>query len=136
VRAAELRLHLIHPLGFTVDDKRLKRAGLDYWSEIDLCFHASFEAFLASKEAGQLIAFSSHGSQITQKRKSSRGLSALRQRDGRSSRSIREAYPCYRIPSGKGSEFESLHSSGNLVYHHLHVMADSDQPWRNLRGEE
>ncbi|HYQ61194.1 MAG TPA: TrmH family RNA methyltransferase, partial [Desulfatiglandales bacterium] len=52
--AAELRLHLIHPLGFKVDDKHLKRAGLDYWSEIDLCYHESFEAFLASKEKGQL----------------------------------------------------------------------------------
>ena len=46
--AAELRLHLIHPLGFKVDDKHLKRAGLDYWSEIDLRHHSSFEAFLES----------------------------------------------------------------------------------------
>ncbi len=71
--AAELRLHLIHPLGFKVDDKHLKRAGLDYWSEIDLHHHSSFEAFLESKEEGQVIAFSSHASQDYPEAKVQRG---------------------------------------------------------------
>ena len=44
--AAELPLHLIHPLGFKTDDRNLKRAGLDYWSEVDVREHADFEAFL------------------------------------------------------------------------------------------
>ena len=44
--AAQLRLHLIHPLGFSVDDKHLKRAGLDYWPEIDVRHHVNFDAFL------------------------------------------------------------------------------------------
>ena len=39
--AAEIRLHLIHPLGFRVDDKHLKRAGLDYWYEVDIRHHLS-----------------------------------------------------------------------------------------------
>jgi tRNA (cytidine/uridine-2'-O-)-methyltransferase len=43
--AAEVRLHLIHPLGFKVDDKHLKRAGLDYWQEVDIRHHQSFESF-------------------------------------------------------------------------------------------
>lgn len=34
--ATRARLHLIRPLGFTLDDKHLKRAGLDYWQEVDL----------------------------------------------------------------------------------------------------
>ncbi len=34
--AAELRLHLIEPLGFSLDEKSLKRAGLDYWDELDV----------------------------------------------------------------------------------------------------
>lgn len=41
-------LHLIKPLGFSIDDKHLKRAGLDYWHHLDLTMHESLEAFIAS----------------------------------------------------------------------------------------
>jgi len=43
--AAEIPLHLIHPLGFKTDDRNLKRAGLDYWSEVDVTEHDNFAAF-------------------------------------------------------------------------------------------
>lgn len=36
-------LHLVKPLGFSVDDRELKRAGLDYWKEVDVQFWDSFE---------------------------------------------------------------------------------------------
>lgn len=36
------RLHLVRPLGFSVDDKHLKRAGLDYWHLVDICYYDSF----------------------------------------------------------------------------------------------
>ncbi|HOS68681.1 MAG TPA: tRNA (uridine(34)/cytosine(34)/5-carboxymethylaminomethyluridine(34)-2'-O)-methyltransferase TrmL [Bacillota bacterium] len=36
------RLHLVRPLGFSVDDKHLKRAGLDYWSMVDIYYYDSF----------------------------------------------------------------------------------------------
>ena len=39
-------LHLIEPLGFSTDDKHLKRAGLDYWHDVDITYHKSMEAFL------------------------------------------------------------------------------------------
>lgn len=39
-------LHLVKPLGFTIDDSKLKRAGLDYWSELDLHIHESLADFL------------------------------------------------------------------------------------------
>jgi tRNA (cytidine/uridine-2'-O-)-methyltransferase len=42
------RLHLIHPLGFQITDKHLKRAGMDYWHSLDVVEHADWEAFLAS----------------------------------------------------------------------------------------
>ena len=54
--AAEVRMHLIHPLGFKVDDKHLKRAGLDYWYEVDVRHHDSFEKFLAQREEGEGVA--------------------------------------------------------------------------------
>jgi tRNA (cytidine/uridine-2'-O-)-methyltransferase len=46
--ATGARLHLIKPLGFSLDDKHLRRAGLDYWQEVDVRVWDTFEAFLAS----------------------------------------------------------------------------------------
>lgn len=42
------RLHLIHPLGFVINDRNLRRAGMDYWRSLDVHEHASWEAFRAS----------------------------------------------------------------------------------------
>ena len=39
-------LHLIEPLGFKIDDKSVKRAGLDYWDKLDVCTYINFEEFL------------------------------------------------------------------------------------------
>jgi tRNA (cytidine/uridine-2'-O-)-methyltransferase len=41
-------LHLIEPLGFSIDDRALKRAGLDYWSAVQVVVHASLAAFAAA----------------------------------------------------------------------------------------
>jgi len=40
-------LHLIEPLGFSIDDRELKRAGLDYWHSLAVTIHPSLEAFIA-----------------------------------------------------------------------------------------
>ncbi len=39
------RLHLIHPLGFTITDRHLKRSGMDYWKSLDVHHHENWEAF-------------------------------------------------------------------------------------------
>ena len=41
--ATHSHLHLIEPLGFEVSDKRVKRAGLDYWDDLEIDIHSSFE---------------------------------------------------------------------------------------------
>lgn len=46
----DCRLHLIHPLGFSLDDKQLRRAGMDYWHELDVHHHDDWAAFLNSLE--------------------------------------------------------------------------------------
>ncbi len=43
--ATGCRLHLVEPLGFSVDDRDLKRAGLDYWDHLRIATHRSFAAF-------------------------------------------------------------------------------------------
>ena len=45
--ATNTPLHLIEPLGFSVDDKQLKRAGLDYWHDVEIYYHPNLEHFLA-----------------------------------------------------------------------------------------
>lgn len=55
------RLHLIHPLGFVINDRNLRRAGMDYWKSLDVHEHADWKAFRAS-EAGprRLWLFTTH----------------------------------------------------------------------------
>ena len=44
--ATHTKLHLVHPLGFDIDEKAVKRAGLDYWPYVELENHQSLEDFL------------------------------------------------------------------------------------------
>ena len=48
--ATKSRLHLIHPLGFEITDARVKRAGLDYWPDLEICHHENFEAWISTIE--------------------------------------------------------------------------------------
>jgi len=41
-------LHLIHPLGFEINDRNLRRAGMDYWRSLDVREHADWQAFAAA----------------------------------------------------------------------------------------
>jgi tRNA (cytidine/uridine-2'-O-)-methyltransferase len=51
-------LHLVEPLGFRIDDRELKRAGLDYWEKLDVAVHPSLDAFLEATAAMQRWFFS------------------------------------------------------------------------------
>ena len=54
------RLHLVRPLGFEVTDKNLKRAGLDYWNELDITYYDGLEDFF-SKNSGNFFYFTTKG---------------------------------------------------------------------------
>ena len=54
-------LHLIHPLGFELEDKQLRRAGLDYHEWASVQEHANFDAFLNTQQATRLFACSTKG---------------------------------------------------------------------------
>ena len=55
------QLHLVKPLGFELDDKKLKRAGLDYHDISSLVLHESLEEFLQSAHGKPIFAFSTKG---------------------------------------------------------------------------
>jgi tRNA (cytidine/uridine-2'-O-)-methyltransferase len=94
-------LHLIDPLGFTIDDRHLRRAGLDYWRHVDVHRHPSWDAFCTAPPAGRLLCFSA---------RATRSYTTVRYRDddvlvfgGESRglpRAIREAHAdaLFRIP--------------------------------------
>jgi len=53
-------LHLIEPLGFSIDDRELKRAGLDYWHSLNVVMHRNLEAFLERTVDRNRWFFSAH----------------------------------------------------------------------------
>ena len=61
--ATGVRLHLVGPLGFTIDDKKLKRAGLDYWHLLDIKLYNNLEEFF-EKNNGQFFYFSTKAKKI------------------------------------------------------------------------
>lgn len=57
----ESRLHLIHPLGFLIDDKNLKRSGLDYWVHLDVTEYANVEDWKSQvPDLSRVFLMSSH----------------------------------------------------------------------------
>ncbi len=56
--ATGTRLHLVKPLGFSVDDKHLKRAGLDYWSLLDISYYENLDDFFENNQGGNFYYFS------------------------------------------------------------------------------
>ena len=56
-------LHLIEPLGFSMDDRHMRRAGLDYHEYADVLRHESWEAFIESRQPpqGRMFALTTHG---------------------------------------------------------------------------
>jgi tRNA (cytidine/uridine-2'-O-)-methyltransferase len=55
--ATQTPLHLIEPLGFRIDDRSLKRAGIDYWHLVQVAVHGSFEAFEAAQPEARVHVF-------------------------------------------------------------------------------
>lgn len=111
-------LHLIHPLGFSTDDRYLKRAGLDYWKYVDIHYYDSFQEleerhghhpfFLATKKAScsyTEVAYPPSSFLIFGKE--TEGLS----------QKIMDSYPqsLLRIPMVKGRRSLNLASSVSII---------------------
>ena len=125
--AAEIRLHLIHPLGFQVDDKHLKRAGLDYWHEVDVRHHSSFREFINAREGdsgANVMAFSKYALQDYTAANVDHGDYLLFGKETLGlPLDIRNSFPCYKIPIwGKVRSLNLSTTVGIVVYHYLHKM--------------
>lgn len=62
--ATGAHLHLVKPFGFELDDKRLKRAGLDYWKHLSLTIYEDQESFFEQHKNKQMAFFSSHAKKL------------------------------------------------------------------------
>lgn len=62
--ATGTRLHLIEPLGFSLSEKALKRAGMDYWPDLDVTTHVDYEDFLARNPGAQIFFATTKGRHI------------------------------------------------------------------------
>ena len=125
--AARLKLHLIHPLGFRVDDKHLKRAGLDYWREVDVRYHNSFHDFLKSDKQGieeKIISFSKFAEDNYTAAKVEHGYYLLFGQETQGLPiDIRGKYPCYKVPIWGSVRSLNLSTTvGIVVYHYLYKM--------------
>lgn len=115
--ATQSPLHLVGKLGFSLEDRYLRRAGLDYWPFVDLSVHADWESFRAAHPT-RLLAFSTHGA-------GSYTEISFREDDvlvfGSESRGLgpelrHELAPLHRIPmSGKGVRSLNLANAVSIV---------------------
>ena len=62
--ATGMRLHLIRPLGFSLDEKQLKRAGLDYWPDLDVTVYEDYEDFLLKNEGAKIYYATTKGHKV------------------------------------------------------------------------
>ena len=58
------RLHLVEPMGFKVDDAKLKRAGLDYWHLLDITYYSNLDNFFNKNKEGNFFYFSTKATHI------------------------------------------------------------------------
>lgn len=59
--ATDTKLHLIRPLGFSTDDKMLKRAGLDYWHAVNITYYDSLDEFFSKNQNGEFYYIETYG---------------------------------------------------------------------------
>ena len=57
-------LHLIRPLGFEIDDRKLKRAGLDYWDKLDVTVYSDYQDFLKKNPGAKIYMATTKGEHV------------------------------------------------------------------------
>ena len=62
--ATGTKLHLIKPLGFDISDKAVRRAGMDYWKELDLAVYENFEEFLEKNPGAKIYMATTKGQHV------------------------------------------------------------------------
>lgn len=134
--ATGARLHLVGPMGFTIDDKKLKRAGLDYWHLLDITYYDSLEEFFA-KNSGPFFYFSTKASRIYTQIEYPDGAYLV---FGKETRGLPETllhdHPeaCVRLPMIDNDAARSLNLSNTVAVGVYEVLRQWDFPGLRTKG--
>jgi tRNA (cytidine/uridine-2'-O-)-methyltransferase len=135
--AVGARLHLVEPLGFSIDDRQLKRAGLDYWHSLDLVLWPSLDELLLQTDRSTEIRYATTKGGINYSEVAYGGRVMLI--FGKETRGLPEslllAHPerCLRIPMLPGNR--SLNLSNAVAVMVYEVLRQQDFPGLQLRGQ-
>lgn len=116
--AAGARLHLVEPLGFSLDEKALRRAGMDYWKECDIRIWSSFEALRAESPQARFFYFSTKASRLYWEQNFADGDHLVFGRETRGlPESLLAAHPesCLRIPMQETARSLNLATSAGIA---------------------
>ncbi len=134
--ATGARLHLVEPLGFTIDDRQLKRAGLDYWRLLDITYYKNLDDFFARNE-GPFFYFSTKARQIHSDVSYPDGAYLV---FGKETRGLPEellrAHPdaCVRLPMIDRDEARSLNLSNSVAVGVYEVLRQWGYPGMRTQG--
>ena len=129
------RLHLIKPLGFVLDDKHLKRAGLDYWDALDVTIYENLEEFF-SKNPGPYFYFTTKGQHCYAHREyPKRTYLVFGREDAGLPEELLAAHPgeAVRVPMRPG--FRSLNLSNTVALAVYEVLRQWDFPGLEEQGQ-
>jgi tRNA (cytidine/uridine-2'-O-)-methyltransferase len=131
--ATDTPLHLIEPLGFRLDDAELRRAGLDYWSAVDLWVHPHWRAFRDAMARERCLYFSAHGTRSFRDApyRPNSCLVFGNETEGMPPR-ILEKYPdrCFRIPMRPDLRSLNLATAvGIVLYEALRATGGTPAAW-------
>ena len=113
-----MKLHLVKPLGFSIDDKAVKRAGLDYWDHLELEVHESLGEFLEKYKDRKMYLATTHGGVRYTDVRYERGSFLLfgKETAGLPKELIaRHPDAAVRIPMGKNPDLRSLNLSNSAA---------------------
>lgn len=135
--ATGARLHIVKPMGFTVDDKKLKRAGLDYWPLLDITYYENTDDFFEKNE-GPFFYFTTKGRLI---------YSDVSYPDnaylvfGREDAGLKEELlvkspeRCVRLPMIDNEHARSLNLSNTVAVAAYEVLRQWDYPGLKTKGQ-
>jgi len=111
-------LHLIEPLGFVIEDKKLKRAGLDYWHDMDIRIYESFSAFCEDNSDSRMWLLTTHGDKYYYQAEFQKGDYLIFGKETAGlPLTIREKYhnSCLRVPMVKDNRSLNLSNTVAIV---------------------
>lgn len=126
-----MKLHLVKPLGFSIDGKAVKRAGLDYWDHLELEVHESLGEFLEKYKDRKMYLATTHGGVRYTDVRYERGSFLLfgKETAGLPKELIaRHPDAAVRIPMGKNPDLRSLNLSNSAAILLYEAMRQHDFP--------